>query len=200
MRAVIVDPRLARELIARRRALGLDRWDEVWNGEWHMNPSPSTEHQRIEKALLHILLEVVEDAGLGQVFHQLNVADPDRGLEDFRIPDISVVLRESAVKIAPDFISGGPDFLIEIHSPGDETYEKIPWYARQGVKELLIVDRDSKRMELYRHDGQELRLIGASPGRLESRVLPLRFETVEQREGGRLRLSHSADPARSWLV
>ena len=34
-------------------------------------------------------------------------------------------------------------------SPGDETYEKLGFYARLGVPEVWVIDRDSKAPELY---------------------------------------------------
>jgi hypothetical protein len=36
----------------RRRACGLDRLDEVWEGVLHMVPAPSFEHARIAQQLL----------------------------------------------------------------------------------------------------------------------------------------------------
>ncbi|MCL2770336.1 MAG: hypothetical protein FWD42_09565 [Solirubrobacterales bacterium] len=41
-------------LVERRRALELDRWDEVWEGVRHVNPPPSREQARIA-GLLHRL-------------------------------------------------------------------------------------------------------------------------------------------------
>jgi hypothetical protein len=38
-----VDP----ALLEQRRRLGLDRWDEMWEGVLHMAPAPANEHQRI---------------------------------------------------------------------------------------------------------------------------------------------------------
>ena len=37
--------------------------------------------------------------------------------------------------IGEDGIHGGPDAVIEIRSPGDETYEKLEFYARLGVRD-----------------------------------------------------------------
>src|SRR5689334_20859173 len=39
-----VDP----SLLEQRRRLGLDRFDEMWEGVLHMTPSPANEHQRIQ--------------------------------------------------------------------------------------------------------------------------------------------------------
>jgi Uma2 family endonuclease len=199
-KAVILDTRVTEELVDQRHKLGIDRWDEAWDGVWHMNPSPSREHQRIEAELLIILKEVVERGGLGEVLHEFNVADPEKGLQDFRIPDLSVVLHDSRAQVRENFIAGGPDFIIEIHSPGDETYDKLAWYANQGVREVLVIDRDTRALAFYRRQGSQLVEAGSSPASGESEVLPLRFERVLQADPSRLRLSHQRDPGRRWEI
>jgi hypothetical protein len=64
----------------------------------------------------------------------------------------------------------------------DHTREKLPFYSRLGVVELLIVDRDPWRLELYRHDGNTLREVGRSAlpaGKaLTSERLPLVFRLI----------------------
>lgn len=42
---------------------------------------------------------------------------------------------------------------IKIRSPGDETFEKIGWYGRVGVAELLVVDRDTRAVRHWVADG-----------------------------------------------
>ena len=48
-----------------------------------------------------------------------------------------------------EYFEAAPTAVIEIRSPGDETMDKIPFYARLGVPELWIIDRDTKAPELY---------------------------------------------------
>ncbi len=76
-------------------------------------------------------------------------------------------------------IQGGPDFLVEIESPGDDTEEKVPFYAKIGVRELLIIHRDKRTPRLLRLEGEELVLVPPSlfEGKnwLVSEVLPLAF-------------------------
>jgi hypothetical protein len=42
-------------LLERRRRLGQNRFDEVWDGVLHMIPAPSYEHQRLSQRLAVIL-------------------------------------------------------------------------------------------------------------------------------------------------
>lgn len=165
-----------------------------------MVPSPGREHQRLERELLFILTEVVERAGLGIVLHDFNVADPVRKLEDFRVPDISVVLSGGGAEVLDAYIAGGPDLVVEVLSPGDETYEKLPWYAAQGVRELLLVHRDTKDLALYRLQNGELVRVAASPDVLESSVVPLRFERIDRDGKLGLRVALIEQPGKVWEI
>jgi len=44
---------------------------------------------------------------------------------------------------------GGPDLLLEVLSEDDDTYAKFPFYAGRGVREILIVDPETYRTELW---------------------------------------------------
>ena len=39
--------------------------------------------------------------------------------------------------------------MVEIRSPGDESYEKLEFYAQLGVSEVWIIDRDRKTPEIH---------------------------------------------------
>jgi Uma2 family endonuclease len=52
--------------------------------------------------------------------------------------------------------------VIEIHSPGDETYEKFPFFAKLGVREVVVIDRDTKVPEVHRLE--QVRYSLRSPG------------------------------------
>jgi Uma2 family endonuclease len=200
MPAVITDEKLVQELLAERQKTGAARWDEVWDGVVHMSPMPSIEHQREEKRLLLALCELVERQGLGEVFHQVNVADPVKGMDDYRVPDICVLLPSSQAKVESTYIAGGPDLVIEIHSPDDETYKKLPWYAKQGVREVVVINRDTRKVELFRNKEGQMVLEAASPQAAELETVPLVFKTVKTEQGLRVAVHHKDDPQRIFLV
>ena len=50
------------------------------------------------------------------------------------------------------FWYGGPDFAVEVISPFDRSRKKFEFYARVGVRELLLVNRKPWSLELYRLD------------------------------------------------
>ena len=57
MPTLVMDPPPAEidALIERRRRLGLDRHDEMWEGVLHMNPGPHGRHHRIQQQLAELL-------------------------------------------------------------------------------------------------------------------------------------------------
>ena len=59
MATLIQDIDLSRRLIAERRRLGHDRWDEVWEGVYVMNASPNDEHQEVQMRLIREFGDVV---------------------------------------------------------------------------------------------------------------------------------------------
>lgn len=66
--------------------------------------------------------------------------------------------------------------IVEIVSPGDMTWEKLPFYARHQVDELLIVDKQERRVHWLALTGAEYKRIASSrliqfgPGALAARI------------------------------
>jgi len=143
-----VDP----EVLARRQAQGLDRFDEVWDGLLHVVPSPNMEHQRIGYRLTITLGPLAEAAGLVPVYESNLIALGQPGWNDYRVPDLMVFRPEIATDRG---VEGLPELVIEIRSPGDDSFDKLPFYERIGTREVLIIDRDTKgvRRWLNRPDG-----------------------------------------------
>ena len=69
---------------------------------------------------------------------------------NYRCPDVVVFLKEGRAINRETHFFGGPDFAVEIVSEFDRSREKLPFYARVGVRELLLVDRDPWVLELFR--------------------------------------------------
>jgi Uma2 family endonuclease len=151
-----------------------------------MPSMPSLEHQELVADLGVIFDEVVKRRGLGKCYPGVNVSD--RGTdwkENYRIPDLVVVLNEGKAVRHRTHIQGGPDFLVEIESPGDDTEEKVPFYGEIGVRELLIIHRDKRTLRLLRLERGELVLVRPSSfeGKewLVSEVLPLAFRRAARK-------------------
>ena len=133
MRTLVLDAPTAglETLLEGRRRSGLDRFDEVWEGVYHMVPGPSGAHSLVEWQLAHLLRPLAERAGL-HAGGQFNLGASE---EDFRVPDGGLHRMPPSGVWQPTAA-----LVVEIVSPGDETWEKLPFYAAYHVDEVLIVD------------------------------------------------------------
>ena len=133
MPTLILDPQPNEiaELIARRRRLDLDRADEVWDGVYHMNPAPHGRHARVAAQIAVILDAPARAAGLLTLFGGFNLGHAN----DYRVPD-GGLLRGGPHGVYYDTAA----LVIEIVSPDDESWQKLPFYAAHNVDELVIVD------------------------------------------------------------
>jgi Uma2 family endonuclease len=179
MRAVVVH--LRDEELADRRAKGLDRRDEMWEGVLHMTPAPSLEHQRILDRMIEFLGPRVRESRRGTLYSGINVFRDAGAPADYRIPDLTFVAAGREHILRPDSVRGeGPDAEIEIRSPEDESYEKLPFYAALRVREVIVCDRDSKTPEIFRLAGAQYVAVQRDPeGWLASEAMRVRFLRVE---------------------
>jgi len=176
MRGVVLD--VTPDELARRRRLGLDRRDEMWEGVLHMAPAPAYEHQRILDRMLLFLAPLIERHRSGTLVSGINVFNEKRS-DDYRIPDLTFVAAGRESVLAPDGVRGGPDAVVEVRSPEDETYEKLPFFAALGVREVIVVDRDTKRPEVFRLAGPQY--VAVAPdreGSIPSQCLGVRLRVL----------------------
>src|SRR3989304_1513428 len=162
MATVVLDRQYAEKLREERAATGTDRWDEVWEGNYMMTPLPNIEHQEIAGGLVSAIRQVV---GRGQaiVLPGTNVSDRETDWKyNYRCPDVAVYLRDNPAKNCDTHWCGGPDFAVEIVSDDDQSRKKLPFYAKIGTRELLIVDSDPWGLGLFRLSDGELGSVGKS--------------------------------------
>jgi Uma2 family endonuclease len=141
VRTIVVGerPRVLTEFLARRHALGQDVFDEVWDGEYHVAPGPSAEHGRVDYELSALLRPRARAAGLVGT-GPFNLGHSD----DYRVPDgglhrghpRGVFLSTAAV-------------VVEVVSPGDETYMKFGFYSAHQVDELLVADPQNRTARIW---------------------------------------------------
>lgn len=126
--------------LRRRKELGQDTFDEVWDGEYHVAPAAHYRHGDVEAQLVALLRPRACSNGLWPT-GAVNIGRPD----DFRVPDGAYFRsREQAVFLPTAAI------VMEIVSPDDETYAKFAFYFARGVEELLVVDPLRRTVEFYR--------------------------------------------------
>jgi len=132
-----------------------------WEGKWElidghpiaMNPTPVPAHQRVAAELRTELLLALRKSNC----KKCRVYDPvDYKISDdtILVPDILIICGEVKKK----YLDFAPSLIVEILSPSTalrDRHTKYELYQQQGVKYYLIVDADTKNIEVYMlHDEQ----------------------------------------------
>lgn len=204
MTAIINDRDLERALIRRRRRLGHDLRDEVWNGVYVMSPFPRNSHQRVVGHLDMVLRLTIELTGRGVVLPGANISDRDDDWkQNYRIPDCCVFLNGSRAQDRDTHWFGGPDFCVEVASPGERVEDKLAFYASVGTREMLLILRSPLRLQLMRLDGAEFKAVGEStsdnPIWLESSVVPLAFRLSGKPKARTIEVRRTDEPG-EWTI
>jgi Uma2 family endonuclease len=159
-------PTEVQKMLERRRRWGAATHDEVWEGVYHVVPAPHDRHADIQAQVIELLGPLARAAGL-RPHGELNIGGPD----DFRVPDAALLAPGSGGVYLPTAA-----LVVEIVSPGDETWEKLPFYAAQGVEEILIVDPDTRKVHWLALSGaryepiERSRLIELGPAGLARQI------------------------------
>lgn len=171
MRTLLPDPPPAEfeALLERRHRWGADSHDEVWEGVLHMSPEPSRVHLDVQQQLAELLGPLARAAGLVPGIGGFNLGTED----DYRAPDGGLFRERSAA-----VWNSTAALVVEILSPGDETVEKMPFYAAHRVDELLIVDPADRTVDWLALDAQQgeyhsvdaSRLIDLGPAELSRQI------------------------------
>jgi len=136
-------------ILEARARTGADRWDEMWEGVLHMPAMPNREHQDLALQIATWLDTRWVSPARGRVHGPINLASPGGWPADYRIPDL-LLLRPDRFPIDHnEYFEGPPTAVIEIRSPGDETYDKMAFYQKLGVPEVWVIDRDTRKPDLY---------------------------------------------------
>ena len=152
MPTLVLDPPPAaiERLLAQRSRLDLDRRDEVWEGVLHLIPPPSVQHELLATCLVRLLGPLADEAGLVLA----GTIGIGVGREQYRVPDLALLRPGFAPQWNPTAA-----LVVEIVSPGDESWAKLPFYAAHAVDELLIVDPATRTVDWLALVGDEYRAI-----------------------------------------
>jgi Uma2 family endonuclease len=162
MRAVFLEAPL--EFLEDRRRKGLDRRDEVWDGVLHVVPPASSRHNVLADDLLIAFRRIAGARNLLAI-REVGVFDPDAQPSTYRVPDLGVA--DPAV-ISERGIEGRAALVIEVLSPGGESREKLPFYARLGVREVWHVHPITRAVEVFALAGDQLEPVAPEAGALRS--------------------------------
>jgi Uma2 family endonuclease len=150
-------PVLLPDVAAFRRQTGADRWDEMWDGVLHMPPMPNRFHQDLQWSMETYLRQIWAPTSQWKVHHEINVAPPGGWSKNYRVPDLVLLSPQRFAIDRNEYFEGAPDVVVEIRSPGDETYEKLDFYARLGVPEVWVIHRDTCVPEIHVLRGKRYR-------------------------------------------
>lgn len=150
---------------------------ELFEGEVFVSRAPGLPHQRVLTNLL-ILFELhLREHPIAKVW-----PNPGVIFDDFNaaIPDIILVTNERMKRIASgEKVTGAPDLVVEVISPGAENARrdrtvKRQAYSKFGVREYWVVDRYQQNIELYLLEKNQLVLFArlGLNAELISKVLP----------------------------
>jgi Uma2 family endonuclease len=126
---------------------------EIIEGDLFMSRAPSVQHQLV----VHCF-----DKNIGNYLDQnpIGIVIPGPGVifDEFNgvIPDLVFISNERRAQVAGgQKITGAPDIVIEILSPGLDNERrdrevKRRLYAKFGVKEYWIAELENRRIEVYR--------------------------------------------------
>jgi Uma2 family endonuclease len=126
-------------MIRRREALGLDTFDEVWEGVYHVAPAAQRARGYVDHALAVALDPYAKAAGLVPT-GPFNLGTAD----DYRVPDHGYHRG-----FRDDAWVPSAAIVVEVVSPDDETYAKFGFYAAHGVEELIVADPHEQTVRCF---------------------------------------------------
>ena len=123
---------------------------QVIEGDLVQTPSHLTVHQAIVGNIAITLLNFVEKHPIGTVI----IGPFDVYLGDINVyqPDVLFVSNRRRSIITERGIEGAPDLVVETLSPATAHYDKgfkRKVYARFGVRELWLVDPETRTIQVY---------------------------------------------------
>lgn len=135
------------DALARRRAQGLNTYDEWWEGVYRIVTGPTPEHGLVAGRVFGFLDRVTEGTDL-RVSAPLNIG---RDKEDARVPDVGV-FPEGTPRTSPAFLASAA-LVVEVLSKDEAAGAKLDFYARWDVEEYLEIDLTRRTQRLLRRDG-----------------------------------------------
>ncbi len=150
---------------------------ELFEGEIIVSRAPSLSHQRVLGNLYAVIRDYLHQHPIGEV-----LLTPGVIFDEFNsaIPDAIFVSHERRRQIgAGERITGAPELMVEVVSPGAENARrdrvvKRQVYGKFGVKEYWVADPDNRSLEIFRLKKRTLVLVATliADDEVTSSVLP----------------------------
>jgi len=136
---------------------------EIIDGALYVSKQPHWQHQTTCTTIAAELVIWSRSSGMGLTLEAPGVIYTD---DEAVAPDIVWINRERLATVLGEDgkLHGSPDLVVEVLSPGMQNEQrdreaKRRLYSRQGVCEYWIADWRTTRLEVYRRQQAELRLV-----------------------------------------
>jgi Uma2 family endonuclease len=154
---------------------------ELIAGELHVSPRPALPHT-VEASRLGGKLVGPFDEGSGGPGGWLILDEPELNFgEDVLVPDIAGWRRERMPRPPRTAsLTLAPNWVCEVLSPSTAALDrglKLPIYARQGVRNIWLMDPEARTLEVLRWEGARYVLLVTHTGLARVRAEP--FEALE---------------------
>ena len=126
---------------------------ELVNGEIRVMSPSGSESGAVSAKFLIRRGGWVDDRRLGQIFDSSTGFRLPNKTKDVRSPDVSFVRAERLRQVPKGYAELAPDLMVEVRSPSDsltKLREKIQDFLAVGTEVGLLVDPDSRSVEVYR--------------------------------------------------
>jgi Uma2 family endonuclease len=134
---------------------------ELHNGQIVYVPTPIPRHQDISGRLHFMLFGHILTRNLGKLYAA--PMDVKFTKNDTVQPDLLFISNEKLDIIGEKKIEGVPDFIVEIHSPGNSGKEmsfKKYLYESTGVKEYWVIYPTKNTIKQYQNNEEDFVLVG----------------------------------------
>jgi Uma2 family endonuclease len=149
---------------------------EIIDGELVVSRAPHWRHQNVADNVCTELKIWSRQTGLGDAATTPGIIFSDA---DNVIPDVVWASNERLEEVLDEsgHLTGAPELVVEVMSPGDERRDrelKLKLYSVQGVREYWICDRQQRKVEVYRRENAVLKLAATffNEDNLTSPLLP----------------------------
>ncbi len=150
MTTIVLGPRPPEieAFLERRRLLGQDSHDEVWEGSYVVSPFAHSNHGVLQAEIAAALRTRGKPLGLVPTVG-FNLGEP----KNFRVPDGGLHRGAPGVLYVAT-----AELVVEVLSPDDQSFAKLDFYTARGVRELLVADWQTQTVRCFAlQDGQQER-------------------------------------------
>jgi len=124
------------EMLGRRHSWGADRHDEVWRGVLHLDRLEA--HADLAQQLGELLSPPAGAAGMTVAMGECNFGQAEHDGHEL----------DGALRLT------SAELVVEIVTPDENSWEKLPFYAAHHVDELVIVDPAERKVHWLALDQQ----------------------------------------------